>query len=123
VFVHNGYGTMSELSCGTLHDGAQRVRVDVVAPGGWRWDVAVSVDGEPRGSLDGLVMLGAMAPFCGIDVGIDRRSPVSWERYLRHGANRYTGTLVAATWTPGDRAPDAGTNFVELLREMGRKFE
>jgi arylsulfatase len=123
VFVHNGYGTMSELACGPLHEGAGHVRVDVVAPGGWRWDVAVSVDGEPRGSLDGLVMLGAMAPFCGIDVGIDRRSPVSWERYLRHGANRYTGSLVAATWTPGDRAPDAGTNFVELLREMGRKFE
>ena len=123
VFVHNGYGTVVEVPCGRMADGASAVRLDVAAPGGWTWDVSVSVDGEVRAGTTGLAMLGAMAPFCGIDVGIDRRSPVSWERYVARGANRFTGALVAATWTPGERAPDAGTHFVDLLREMGLKYE
>jgi arylsulfatase len=123
VFVHNGYGAETEVPCGRVPDGASSVRLDVAVPGGWTWDVTVSVDGETRATAAGLVMLGAMAPFCGMDFGIDRRSPVSWERYLARGANRFTGELVAATVTPGERAPDAGTHFVELLREMGRKFE
>ena len=31
--------------------------------------------------------------------------------------------LDAVTYTPGDRAPDAGTNFTDLLREIGLKYE
>ena len=123
TFVHNGYGTMIEVSAGRLTDGARHVQLAVVAPGNWTWDVTVSVDGEERASIDGLVMLGAMAPFCGIDVGIDRRSPVSWDRYLAWGSNRFTGELTAATWTPGERAPDAGDRFADLLREIGLKYE
>ena len=123
IFVHNGYGTMVEVPCGVLSDGVSVVRLDVVAPGDWRWEVSVSVDGEQRATHAGLPMLAAMAPFCGIDVGVDRRSPVSWERYERSGANPFTGTLIAATWTPGEPAPDAGLHFIELLREMGLKYE
>lgn len=123
VFIHNGYGTMVELRCGRLAEGTTSVRLEVAAPGGWRWDVAVVVDGQVRATHDGLPMLGAMAPFCGIDVGADRRSPVSWERYETAGANVFTGILHAATWTPGEPAPDAGTRFVELLREIGLKYE
>jgi len=123
VFVHNGYGTMTELPCGRIPEGAQRITLDVAAPGGWVWDVAVWVDGELRAAAAGLRMLAAMAPFGGIDVGIDRRSPVSWRRYEQHGCYRYSGDLVAATWTPGEQAPDAGDRFIELLREMGLKYE
>ena len=123
VFLHNGYGTMTELPAGTLADGTAHVQLAVVAPGDWTWDVTVLVDGEARATVTGLVMLGAMAPFCGIDVGIDRRSPVSWERYLAHGPNRFTGRLTATTWTPGDSAPDAGDRFVDLLREIGLRYE
>jgi arylsulfatase len=41
----------------------------------------------------------------------------------RHGTYPWTGQLAAVTYTPGDRAPDAGTNFIELLREMGLRYE
>ena len=115
IFVHNGFGTMTEMSAGPVPDGARHVRLDVTAPGGWTWDVQVSIDGETRAVVGGLVMLGAMAPFCGIDVGIDRRSPVSWSRYERAGAGRFTGDLTAVTYTPGESAPDAGDRFVDLF--------
>jgi arylsulfatase len=123
VFVHNGFGTMTELAAGPLAAGAGHVRLAVTAPGGWTWDAAVSVDGHERASTGGLVMLGAMAPLCGIDVGIDRRSPVSWERYEKHGPHPFTGHLTAATWTPGEPAPDAGDRFVDLLRKIGLRYE
>ena len=123
IFTHNGYGTMTSVSAGPLADGAAHVQLEVAAPGGWSWDVTVSVDGETRATSNGLVMLGAMAPFCGIDVGIDRRSPVSWSRWERHGPDPYTGSLAAVTYTPGESAPDAGDRFVDLLREIGLKYE
>jgi arylsulfatase len=123
VFAYNGFGTMTDLAAGPLPDGTRHVRLAVTAPGGWTWDVAVSVDGVERATTTGLVMLGAMAPFCGIDVGIDRRSPVSWERYEKHGPYPFTGDLTAATWTPGEPAPDAGSRFIDLLRDIGRRYE
>ncbi|MCU1453736.1 MAG: arylsulfatase family protein [Acidimicrobiales bacterium] len=123
VFVHNGYGTMRELRGGPVPDGTDRIVLDVTAPGQWQWDVRLTVGDESRGSLAGLAMLGAMAPFCGIDVGIDRRSPVSWAIYERHGPFPFTGELIAVTYTPGETAPDAGDRFVEMLREIGARYE
>jgi arylsulfatase len=114
---------MAEVPCGVVPDGASDIRLDVTAPGGWTWDVQVSIDGQVTGGTTGLVMLGAMAPFSGIDVGIDRRSPVSWDRFLAHRSNRFTGELTAATWTPGESAPDAGDRFIDLLRQIGLKYE
>ncbi|GGO72995.1 arylsulfatase [Nonomuraea cavernae] len=120
VFAHNGYGELR-----LLHAGAPggHIRVEVTAPGGWRWDVSVTVDGEPRGTLTGLPMLAAFCPMEGIDVGVDRRSPVSWDVYERHGPFAFTGVLDEVVYTPGDFAPDAGDNFVDLVREIGLKYE
>jgi arylsulfatase A-like enzyme len=123
VFVHNGYGKMAELHCGAVPQSAQTIRLDVTAPGHWRWNVEVLVDGESRGTLDDLLLLGAMAPFEGVDVGIDRRSPVSWKIYEEHGPYPWTGTLRSVTYTPGEPAPDAGTRFLDLLREIGMRYE
>lgn len=123
VFVQNAYGDMIEIPAGRIGTGTTHIRLEISAPGAWKWNVAVFVDGEERVRREGLTMLMAMAPFCGIDVGIDRGSPVSWERHLAHRTNRFTGRLTAATWTPGELAPDAGSNFVEILREIGMKYE
>jgi arylsulfatase len=123
VFVHNGYGVITEMACGRVATGASRIELAVAAPGGWRWDASVSVDGEHRTQREGLVMLGAMSPFEGIDVGIDRRSPVSWALYERKGTFAWSGERLAVTYRPGERAPDAGTNFIDLLREMGLRYE
>ena len=68
-------------------------------------------------------MLFGIAPFEGIDVGIDRRSPVSWEIYEELGPFPYTGALRSVRYEPGDPAPDSPEGMLDMLREMGAKFE
>jgi arylsulfatase len=124
TFVHNdGRGRMRRLSGGTVDDGAHTITLDFAAPGKNVWDVRLFVDDEERGRLDGVPMLYGMAPFEGIDVGIDRRSPVDWEIYERFGPFPYTGRLHRVRIEPGEPAVDSPQNMVELLREMGSRFE
>ncbi len=122
-YVHNGYGDMAKLDCGPMPDGAREVRLSMEAPGDLIWNAAMSIDGTPVGGLNGLPVLMAMAPFEGIDVGIDRRSPVSWEIYQRHGPFAYSGDLQSVTYTPGEFAPDAASKWIELLKESGTRYE
>ena len=68
-------------------------------------------------------MLVGMAPFEGVDVGIDRRSPVSWTIYERFGPFPYSGALHSVRYEPGEPAPDAPERMLDTLREMGARFE
>ena len=86
-------------------------------------DRVTVVDGDDARSLDGVPMLFGMAPFEGIDVGIDRRSPVSWEIYERFGPFPYSGTIGSVRYEPGEPAPDAPERMLDIIREMGAKFE
>ena len=123
-FVHNdGRGVMRELSGGPLTPGPRRVELVMTAPGQTVWDVALRVDGEVTGELAGVPMLFGMAPFEGIDVGIDRRSPVSWSIYERFGPFPFTGALHHVRFVPGYLAPDAPDSMIDLLRQMGSQFE
>ncbi|MFA5884149.1 MAG: arylsulfatase [Acidimicrobiia bacterium] len=123
-FVHNdGRGQMRECSGGRLAPGPRRVELVMTAPGKTVWDVALRVDGQVTGELGGVPMLFGMAPFEGIDVGIDRRSPVSWSIYERFGPFPFTGTLHSVRYVPGDLAPDAPDTMIDLLRQMGSQFE
>ena len=70
-----------------------------------------------------MTQLAAMAPFQGIDVGIDRRSPVCWEIFEQHRTFPYTGALHKVTYTPGELAPDAGARWLDALRDAGTRFE
>ncbi len=121
--AHNGYGAMQHLDGGVLAPGSREVVLEVTAPGGFRWDVRLLVDGEAVAAAEGLPMLMAMAPFEGIDVGIDRRSPVSWDLYERHGPFPFTGQLRSVTYTPGDPAPEHPTVVLDILRQIGARFE
>ena len=124
VFVHNdGRGVMRTLSGGTLTAGTRDVVIDLDAVGDRCWSVTLSVAGISTGTLDGVPMLFGMAPFEGIDVGIDRRSPVSWEIYERFGTFAYTGTLASVRFEPGEPAPDAPERMLDTLREVGARFE
>jgi arylsulfatase len=124
VYVHNdGRGHVRTLSGGRLDSGAHEVVLDLAAPGKQRWTASLLVDGELRASLDDVPMLYGMAPFEGIDVGIDRRSPVSWEMYERFGPFAYTGTIGSVRYEPGEPAPDAPERMLDVIREMGAKFE
>ncbi|MFI6596921.1 arylsulfatase [Nonomuraea sp. NPDC050536] len=120
VFVQNGYGVPRELRAGPP---GETVTLEVTAPGDWEWRARVEVDGQARGELAGLPMLAAFCPMEGIDVGVDRRSPVSWEVFERHGPFRFTGELREVVYTPGAFAPDAGSAFVDLVRQIGLRYE
>jgi arylsulfatase len=93
------------------------------APGDRVWDVTISVDGEERATLHGVPLLFGMAPFEGIDVGIDRRSPVSWDLYEQYGPFPFTGTLRSVTYEPGEWAPDAPVHMMDTLRKLGAGYE
>ncbi|MFO7592371.1 MAG: arylsulfatase [Acidimicrobiia bacterium] len=124
VFVHNdGRGRMRTLSGGLLEGGTGAVTLDLDAAGDGCWSVALSVEGAPRGTLEGVPMLFGMAPFEGIDVGIDRRSPVSWGIYERFGTFAYTGDLTSVRYEPGEPALNAPERMLDTLREMGARFE
>jgi arylsulfatase len=123
-FVHNdGRGQMRECSGGRLAIGPRRIDLVLTAPGKTVWDVQMRVDGEITGELAGVPMLFGMAPFEGIDVGIDRRSPVSWAVYERFGPFPFTGALHHVRYVPGDLAPDAPDSMIDMLRNMGAQFE
>ena len=81
------------------------------------------VDGTRVASRDGLPHFWFMAPFEGIDVGIDRRSPVSWDIYERHGPFPYTGTLHAVAYEPGAAAPDAPPQLAETVLAARRLYD
>ena len=122
--AHNdGRGHLRVVDAEALPAGAREITVTFDAPGGGSWNVSVAVDGTPVGAAEGWPCLFPMAPFEGIDIGLDRRSPVSWELYERHGAYPYTGRIHSVDYVPGPSAPDAPVNLVDLLRQMGSRYE
>ena len=105
-WLHNdGKGVVRRLSGGPVGTGAVELAAVVSAPGGFTWDVTLVVGDESRASDTGYRMLFPMSPFEGIDVGLDRRSPVSWEIYEADGPFPFTGTLHRVHYEPGRTGP------------------
>lgn len=123
-FVHNdGHGTTLRHRFGDLPTGDLSVVVTMAAPGGNRWHSSATVDGTALGDTVDVAMLWPMAPFTGIAVGRDPGSPVDWQRSLSDGSFTYTGRLGSVRYEPGELAPESPARFVDLLREMGSKYE
>ena len=123
VAAHNGYGLEGEVRGPVVGPGCHELELRITCPGDDLWDLAVAVDGDEVAAGTGFRLLMAMAPFEGIDVGLDRRSPVCWKVYERHGSFPFTGTIHSVRYQPGDPAPDSPTNFLEVLRDWGRSME
>ena len=123
VYAHNGYGHMRLLAAGRPAEGRRTVRLDYTITDGFAWDLRVLVDGVETAADNGFTGMWTMAPFEGIDVGIDRRSPVSWDIYERHGPFPYSNDIESVTYTPGALGRMAAANTVEILRKMGSRFE
>lgn len=123
VAAHNGYGIERELRGPVVPSGDHELELRITCPGQDLWDFALAIDGQEVASDTGFRLLMAMAPFQGIDVGLDRRSPVSWSLHQRHGTFTFSGLLHHVTYQPGAPAPDSPENFLELLRDWGRSFE
>ena len=116
TYAHNGYGHMRLLSGGPLAEGRRTVRLDYSITDGFAWDLRVLVDGAETADGKGYTGMWTMAPFEGIDVGIDRRSPVSWDVYQRHGPFPYTNAIASVTYTPGQKGRMASANTTEILK-------
>ncbi|MCY4135584.1 MAG: arylsulfatase [bacterium] len=101
----------------------RQIEADVQAPGGRIWNVTVSADGKEGMTLTDIPQMFGFLPWQGIDAGINRRSPVSWQLYQRHGAFPYTGTLHHVTYTPGPPAPDTDEVRLAEYREIGMALE
>jgi hypothetical protein len=109
LVVENGLLHVVLNSCGRIGSAAgllpaatTGVRLDVRATPDLRWHLTATADGVPLAQLDNQVALTGMAPWTGISVGLDARGPVSWALRRRRGAFRFTGSLRAVTYTPGE---------------------
>ncbi len=105
-FHYNGFGERTTLPRVPLAAGSHSATIDYEALG--------NRDGRARLLLneDEVVGFTRMAPtmvlygvFEGLDIGLDRRGPVLWTLYERHGAFRYPGEIVDVTIEPGRRVP------------------
>ncbi|CAB4993054.1 MAG: sulfatase-like hydrolase/transferase [Actinobacteria bacterium] len=123
-FCHNdGRGNLRRLDGGPITPGTHKIACLLSAAGSNLWDVSLSIDSAVTASLDGVPMLYGIAPFEGIDIGIDRRSPVSWELFERFGAFAFTGEIETVSFTPGELAPGAPDTLIGMLTDMGLRFE
>jgi Ferric reductase like transmembrane component len=97
-FVHNdGHGTTTRVDGGALADGDQVISLELETPGKRVWNAVLRAGDAELARADGLAMLFPMAPFEGISIGIDRRSPVDWDLRQRRGTFAYSWSLSRAT--------------------------
>ena len=117
------FGQESRFRGGRLAPGAHEIAIEAVAPGGNRYQLRLVVDGAETDSAPDVPMFARLSPFEGIDVGIDRGSPVSWDIYERHGPFPFSGALHSVAYLPGELAPDAPARRLEEMREIGTRYE
>ncbi|WP_242605972.1 arylsulfatase [Frankia sp. Cppng1_Ct_nod] len=122
-FAYNEYGLLTEVDAGPLQPGRREVTLRATAIPDFRWNFEVLVDGVAAGRLDNALMLIGMAPAQGIDVGIDRRSPVSWPLYQRQGFFPYTGDLTSVIYRPGEPADYEPKKVLAALRAAAAAYE
>jgi arylsulfatase len=124
VLRHNdGRGTMTELRGAALTPGSHEIGARFDALAGNRWLLSLVVDGIDVATGPEVPMLYGMAPFEGITVGRDPRSPVSWDLYEAHRSFPWSGSLESVTYTPLAGAPDMPEDVEALLRDLGRRFD
>ena len=123
VFLYNdGRGETTRVTGNPLQIGRRSIRVAVTAEAQRTWNVKLLVEGEEQGSVDALPTLFPMAPFEGIDIGLDRRSPVCWELAQAEGTFAYTGILHNVRYVPGADGPMTPKNFIDMMRQISAQF-
>ncbi|AWH93060.1 hypothetical protein A6035_13765 [Dietzia lutea] len=122
-FVQNAFGRMLRLPAVDIAAGEHQLEVDVHNSGNGRWDVTLRLDGEAKAQSDEFPAFAGWLPFQGVDVGVNRRSPVSWELFEKHGSFPFTGTMHKARWVPGEEVPNAREKRIAKAIEMGLALE
>ena len=57
LFSHNGYGEMTNIGCGEIPEGRNKIAVTVTPPDFLHWDVDISLNGTAIASRKGLLAL------------------------------------------------------------------
>jgi arylsulfatase len=122
-FGFNSYGDLTTVDGGAVWIGTQDILVRFSTRPGLKWGIELFVDGVSVGGVDEVGMLIGMSPLEGIDVGVDRRSPVSWPLFQRHGAFAYSGVIGHVRYVPGEMAPDGPAAMRDILVQLGLAFE
>jgi arylsulfatase len=122
---YNYYGEPYSLATAAPLPGDRIVTLDAAAPGGTTWDMRLLIDGNEAAVAAGWPMLAVVrgSAGMGIDVGLNRISPVDWALGERHGVFRYTGNLRTVTFVAGEPAPDQGPELGERLRRLGMSLQ
>ena len=105
-FHYNGFGDATSLPAFALPAGEHEATLDYEALGGREGRGRILVGGVERVGWTRLApTLVLYGVFEGLDVGLDRRGPVLWALYERHGAFAYDGSIRDVVIEPGARAP------------------
>ena len=121
---YNEYGRLHRAAGPLLRAGARRVVLDAAWQPGFRWDFTLSADeAREQGRIAGVQMMIGLAPYTGIDVGIDRGGPVSWPMHEAHGSYRFTGDLHHVTFTPGEPAEYNRAEYFRAWREAALAYD
>ena len=104
---YNGFGEFSELPPAPLAAGAHEVVFDYEATGARKGRGRLLIGGKPAADWHTLSpsLMGGFHE--GLDIGLDRRCPVDWRLFEKHGVFRYTGTITEVTIAPGELAHDS----------------
>lgn len=122
VFAQNVDGRMNTIEAAAI-PGTREFLLDVAAPGARQWKVALFSDGKPVAAGDNFWQFVGFLPYEGIDIGIDRRSPVSWDLYRRRGPFAFTGRIASVTYEPGALCPDAPRLKLAELKRQALQYE
>jgi len=105
-FYYNGFGEHSTLPTVRLAAGHHEAVLDYEAIGKRQGRGRLLLDGQEAtdwGDLSPTLMVGFHE---GLDIGLDRRCPVSWQMYEKHRSFRFTGKIEDVTIESGERPAD-----------------
>jgi arylsulfatase len=121
--AYNHYGDLTTFDVGVVSLDARQIMVRFDTLPRLRWQISATVEGAVPVELGEVGMLIGMSPFEGIDVGLDRRSPVSWPLFQRHRSFPYAGVIESVRYVPGPPAPDGLAAMRDILVQLGVAFE
>jgi len=108
---YNSFGRLVKLPRVRIEPGDLEIVYSFDAVGKRKGRPTLFVNGE-KASEGPLVTTPMGGSHEGVDIGLDRRGPVSWDVYEKHGAFPFTGEIESVTWTAGEFAPD---NLLRML--------
>lgn len=123
TYLYNdGHGKEHRLISEPLGEGSIVVQAAVTPDSLSACSVRLLINGEECGSLSGLHALFPMAPFEGIDIGADRRSPVCWSLAQREGTFAFTGSLEHVRYELGETSRMAAGRHLDHMRSIAERF-